>query len=180
MFLQNLNIFEIRNDAIKAISDRDGKIWVFIFYYGLPILVSYILFKYNYRLNKEVSGNLISGISLLSGLMFSLLVVITNNYSRRRSKLNHKEDEHVRYLENYKSFSNNLIAVISYVVVKSIVIIVFLVFANSYYEYIDQKIDIVFKLSWSVIYILLIQYVIFVLYIIKNMYAMLYDDINQN
>lgn len=180
MILKNLNFIEIRHDALNAISRGSSRILFVFYYYGIPLLISFLLVIFDYFLDKDVVGNIISGISLLSGLMFSLLVVVTNNYSKRKGRLTSNNDESVRYLNNYKQFANELIAVISYSVVKSLIIIVALVFVNSYLEYLDDKMNCFLKYSWIFVYTFMIQYIIFILFIVNNMYAMLYDDINSN
>lgn len=178
MLLHNLNIIEIRKDALKSM--MEGKKWIFIvIYYMIPIVVSGVLIKYSYYIGNGVLGNLISGICLLSGLMFSLLFVITNNFNSRKSQIVSKDEEDIRYIENYRNFANKLISIISYFVVKSIIIILLLIIESSYYDYLNEKINILYKAIWFLSYLLFYQYIIQLIYILKNMYAMLYDDVNR-
>lgn len=177
--ISKLNILQIRKDAIYAIKENVNYLSFFIVYYMFPILCAILVHFSGYELNAGLFGNLISGISLFAALLFSLIFVVTNNFSNRKVQHQSTDEEVVRYLKNYKKFSNNIVALISYTIIKSILIIILLIFSDAYIDYLDNKSNLFIMIIWDIIILLLIQFLIYIVVILKEMYVMQYEDINR-
>ncbi|MBI9055978.1 MAG: hypothetical protein JEY96_19305 [Bacteroidales bacterium] len=174
-----LNVFEIRKDALKAIKN-DASRWSFIFiYYIIPICIALLIHYINYELNTELFGNLIGGISLFAGLLFSIIFVVSNNLNSRKIQYQSQNEEDKRYIENYRNFSNNIVYLISYTVVKSIIIIVLLILADAYFDYLNETANLLIRIIWDLIVFLLYHFLLYIIIILKEMYVMQYEDINK-
>lgn len=118
--------------------------------------------------------------------MFTLLFIVTSNYKTRKSQIPAKEEEDIKYLDRYYTFTRNVVSLISYSIIKAgIVIILTIIYVSLYpkdsiFLYIkDINIPIYILIINSLIIIQLLQFLIIIIIILKEMYAMLYDDINK-
>ena len=100
--LSKLNIFEIRKDALIAVKDNANIFSFWLVYYILPIIIASFLHYIKYDVDTKLFGNLISGISLFAGLLFSIIFIVSNNLNTRREQLQTKNEEDIRYIETYK------------------------------------------------------------------------------
>lgn len=177
--LSKLNFFEIRKDAISAIK-VDTKIYSFyLTYYIVPFILAFTIHWIKYDIDTSLFSNLLSGISLFAGLLFSIIFVVSNNFNNRKFELDNKEEENQRFLNNYRAFASNIIALISYTVVKSIMIIVILIFSDAIYSYNGDKANLLLRIIWDVLIILLYHFLFYITMILKEMYTMQYEDINR-
>lgn len=179
--IDKINILEIRFDALKILKKDSSLSSYYVVYYIFPIIASCILvFLLSVRINTELFKNLIAGISLFSGLLFSIIFIVSNNYKERKISYNSKDEENVRYLKTYYEFSSNLISLISYSIVKALTIIVLTVIISIYSEFIDPQIDLALKTMWVLLLVLLYQFLVYILIILKEIYTMQYEEINRN
>lgn len=182
-----IDIFEIRKDAVKSMR-KDSNIFSFLLiYYIFPAFASVIIFITNYKINTALFGNLLSGISLFSGMLFSIIFIVSNNFNTRKEKIDSKEEENKSYIDRYKTFANELTSLISYTVVKALVIIVLLIIsdaANNYVDntgssYFDDSFLLLLKFIGAILIFLLYQFLLYIVVILKEMYVMQFDDINR-
>lgn len=179
--IDKINILEIRNDAIDILK-KDSSSWSFYFvYYVFPIIISLIIiFCLSININTDLFRNLIAGISLFSGLLFSIIFIVSNNYKDRKVSYNSKDEENKRYLKAYYDFSTNLISLISYSIIKALYIIVITVVISIYYEYVELKTDNIIRFFWTLLLVFLYQFLLYVIIILKEIYTMQYEEINRN
>lgn len=176
--LAKLNIFEIRRDALSVLKNKRTFSFTLL-YYLTPLLIAVLLYKIDFQLSDNMASAVISGISLFSGFMFSLLFIITSNYSNRKNKLDISQEENLRYLNHYKSFSNNLISLISYSIIKALIVIALIIVLNSSSDFLNSYKEFASKVVLGVLFIIIFQYFLMVIWILKNMYSMLFEDINR-
>lgn len=178
--ISKLNILEIRNDAIRILQKDSSVFSFYLIYYVIPILIaSGVVFWLSITINTSLFGNLNAGISLFSGLLFSIIFIVSNNYKERRISHNSPDDENIRYLERYYEFSTTLISLISYTIIKALYIIVFTVVISLYSEHIKGSIDVPVKILWSLLIVFLYQFLLYVIIILKEIYSMQYEEINR-
>jgi hypothetical protein len=173
-----LNIFEIRSDAIKAVRRDSSDISFVLIYYGLPFVCALTLHIICYEIKTDLFGNLISGISLFAALLFSIIFVVSNNLNTRKEQYKSHNEEDLRYLKNYKDFANSLVALISYTIVKAIIIVVILIVSDAYFDYLENKTNITLRIIWDLLVFLLVQFLLYIIIILREMYLMQYEDIN--
>ena len=178
--IDKINILEIRNDAIRILKKDSNLFLFYLIYYMIPILIAGgIVFWLSIKINTDLFGNLNAGISLFSGLLFSIIFIVSNNYKERRISHDSQDDENIRYLKHYHEFTTTLISLISYTIIKALYIIVFTVVISLYFEYINCLIDIPLKILWSLLIVFLYQFLLYVLIILKEIYSMQYEEINR-
>lgn len=176
--LNKLNIFEIYKDGINAIKGDSKYIYFIFIYYIFPIMCGFCLSYYKYIIAKNISSDIIGGIGLFAGLMFTLLFIVTNNYKTRKSQILSKEEEDIKYLERYLNFTRTLVSLISYSIIKAgLIIILTITYVSLHTKGNNISIDI--QIINGLIIIQLLQFLIIIVIILKEMYAMLYDDINK-
>lgn len=75
-------------------------------------------------IGNEVISNIISSISIFSGLLFSVIFILLENYNKRKEKINKDStDELVKYVNRYKKFTNKVTTIILCSVVVAMVCI---------------------------------------------------------
>ena len=178
--LSKLNIFEIRKDALIAVKDNANIFSFWLVYYILPIIIASFLHYIKYDVDTKLFGNLISGISLFAGLLFSIIFIVSNNLNTRREQLQTKNEEDIRYIETYKKFAKNIVSLISYTVVKAIFIIIILIISDAVYSYLDKEVNLFLRILWDVLVVFLYQFIFYIILILKEMYSMQYEDISKN
>jgi len=176
-----------------------------LYLYGLPILFSSILLLLGLFIEKEIASYFITSISIFAGLFFSLLFIVTDKYKAKKDNLKdtvitakednlkeftiiEKEDEDCEvcnYLKRYKNFSIFLIRQISFTIILAVFLILSLsiIYFTPQIPQIDCLIWKYLKLTTKyilngMIYYWSMQFVVFLIVILSNMYVMLLDDIN--
>jgi hypothetical protein len=178
--LSKLNVLEIRKDALDAVKDNASQFSFIAIYYIIPILIASTLHLIKYDVDTRLFGNLISGISLFAGLLFSIIFIVSNNLNTRREKIQTKNEEDIRYIETYKKFAKNIVSLISYTVVKSVFIIIILIVSDAVYSYLDKEVNLFLRLLWDVLIIFLYHFIFYIILILKEMYSMQYEDISKS
>jgi len=178
--ISKINILEIRKDSLKILK-RDSNSLVFAaIYYILPFAVTVaLIFYFSIIIDTELFRNLIAGISLFSGLLFSIIFIVSDNYKDRRIKLNTDDDENVQYLKRYHEFSSDLVSLISYTIIKALFIIGLTVIISLYQSHIGKSIDYYIMVLWSLLLILLYHFLLYVIIILNEIYSMQYEEINR-
>jgi hypothetical protein len=190
----NIKLNEIRKHAKESLKFKDfnansrTKIY-WLYLYLLPILFSLLLLSLGLFIEKEIAGYFVTSISIFAGLFFSLLFIVTDKYNSKKDKLNElieQGDEETRnYLKRYKNFSIFLIRQISFTIILAISLILSLSVIYFYPQFPQiewcswRYVKLIGKCILNgVIYYWIMQFMIFLLVILSNMYIMLLDDIN--
>jgi hypothetical protein len=190
----NIKLSEIRKQAKESLKYRDfnanstTKIY-WLYLYLLPVLFSLLLLSLGLFIEKEIASYFITSISIFAGLFFSLLFIVTDKYNAKKDNLKEiteSGDEETRnYLKRYKNFSTFLIRQISFTIILAIVLILSLSIIYFYPQF-PQINGCVWKyvkltgkyLLNGIIYYWIMQFIVFLIVILSNMYVMLLDDIN--
>lgn len=189
-----IRLNEIRRDARKSLQYRDENAtqksntykW---FLYVLPIVLSITMLSFGVFIKSDIANYFITSISIFAGLFFSLLIVITDKYNKKKENLKilveKEDDEAIGYLKRYKNFSIFLIRQISYTIILAGILILsmsIIYFIPQFPKYEFQcylYLRLIAKyLTNGLIYYLGCQFIVFLLVILGNMYVMLLDDIN--
>lgn len=202
--LSRLNIFEIVTDGLKIIKGETKNIPFVVFFLLFPLFFAVSFVFLNFKIDNDIVSNIISSISLLSGLLFSVIFILIGNYLSRKKDFSNTdvEIEQERYLKRYKHFTTDLTTLILF----SIVIAIFTIVASFLFGVLDKnatnekdgsdlilftiqlkefvfnfnksQLYPVIKLITALINYLLYLYFTIILIIIKEVYTMIYDDIN--
>lgn len=168
-------LWQIVKDGNRVIKKELKSTRYLIYFWICPILLAFWLFKLNINFTK-VASDVIGGIGLFAGLMFTLLFIITDNYNKKKEKLKGQSHQAaISHLATYKEFANNTISLISYSIIIAGLVIATTVVSSSIIEIDYKSIDIVLQLLLS---IFLFQFVVTIILILNAMYTMLWDDIN--
>jgi len=113
--------------------------------------------------------------------MFTLLFVVTDSYKKRKEQYSSCDDDETKgYLKRYHEFVEDVVSLISYSILKAGIIILLFVVYISFHGYYDNSEEMVVnKVINGILIVQLIQFVLIIIRILKEMYAMLYDDINK-
>ena len=132
-----LNIFEIVKDGLKVIKGETKSLPFIIFYLAFPLFISCVVVYLNFGINNDIVSNIISSISLLSGLLFSVIFILIGNYLSRKKEFLSSEiqDEKQRYLGRYRQFTGDLTTLILF----SIVVAIFTIVASFMFGIIDKN-----------------------------------------
>lgn len=188
-----IKIFEIRKNALSYLNkdfrgiQSTSKILVFFYYYLIPLIIGLTLIAFEFKIDKDISTYLITGISIFAGLFFNLLIVVSDKMRQRKVLYNSEKDDEKNYAELYKTFSEQLIAYISYAIILSLLLIILmfitqlnlknfnhLIFSDS----IKENLKIARSIFNFFIFYFGYQLLIILSIILSNMYIMLIDDIN--
>lgn len=207
------NIKELFYDGLKLLKGESKLMQFILLHLIVPVIVAFCFFHLNVKINQDFVSNIISSISIFSGLLFSVIFILTENYSRRKNYINlveynkennkELEGEYKKYIERYRQFTNDTSTLILFSVVLAILIVLTLLLLNivdktsitsspeSYIRIIINKIkevspfsrinkEFFFNTIQTISYILLFNYLLTILIIVKEVYAMVYDDINNS
>lgn len=188
-----IKIFEIRKNALSYLNkdfrgiQSTSKILVFFYYYLIPLIIGLTLIAFEFKIDKDISTYLITGLSIFAGLFFNLLIVVSDKMRQRKVLYNSEKDDEKDYAELYKTFSEQLIAYISYAIILSLLLIILmfitqlnlknfnhLIFSDS----IKENLKIARSIFNFFIFYFGYQLLIILSIILSNMYIMLIDDIN--
>lgn len=175
--LRLLNIRDIIIDGYRAIGNKNWKFIIFVFWL-FPILIAGLLWHWGCCIPTDITSDVISGIGLFAGLMFTLLFIVTTNYKTRKQQLlKNENDEEQSYLQRYYQFTQCAVALISYSIVKAGIIILLTIIYNSLSSL--EVYNLPISVVSSLLTIFWIQFIIIIVRILKEMYTMLYDDIEK-
>ncbi len=142
--MKGKKLFAIRKESLKALyyDNRNrliAKKWKLnLVYYGLPILISALLILLNQKLTENSITYFITGISIFAGLFFNLLIVVSDKMDKRKKQLESGYEPTNNYANDYKLFSERLIASISYAIILSIFVIGLMFFTQIDYGNLDK------------------------------------------
>lgn len=191
--MKSNKLFEIRKEAHRSLyfDNRNrliAKKWKLnILYYGLPIVISIILILLNQLLTENSITYFITGISIFAGLFFNLLIVVSDKMEKRKSQLDSIYEPTSKYAEDYKLFSERLIASISYAIILSILVIGLMFFTQISYDKLIMFFDLsiiscVNKTSDYIFnflaYFVGFKFLILLIHILIDIYDMLIHDMN--
>lgn len=186
-------LFEIRKEAHRSLyyDNRNRLIAkkrkLNLIYYGIPILISITLVFLNQFLTENSITYFITGISIFAGLFFNLLIVVSDKMEKRKTQLESVYEPTSKYAEDYKLFSERLIASISYAILLSILVIGLMFLTQINYakliSFFDKSIilcvsdfsDYIFNF---LAYFVGLKFLILLIHILVDIYDMLIHDMN--
>lgn len=160
---------EIIRDALSALRSS----W--LMFYFVPALLAIGVFIYLLLTGAEINlfNGIIETISIFAAFMFTLIFVIVDHFVKRKEVKISGNDEDKNYINRYRVFARDSVAMISFsIILAGVIIILQIIFPQIKSDSILVKASINFVLVF-----LLAQYAVLILLIIKEMYAMLTDDI---
>ena len=189
------NLSELIHDGYSEIKISQNNIYSIIFHFIVPISISLIFIFFNITIDDVFVSNVISSISIFSGLLFSVIFILLENYNKRKDKIgNNPPEELIRYVKRYKDFTSKISTIILFSIVVamiSIIILLLIIFilkiklSNINYEFIFSYKNQLIQLKKILLCILqticitfLYNYFLIVINLIKEIYAMVFDSIN--
>lgn len=191
------NLWELLVDGFSEIRIGQNFLVSIFYHFVLPLSLSFILILFQLLFDNDIISNTVSSISIFSGLLFSVIFILLENYNRKKEKIDkNSSDELVNYLERYKTFTNQITTRILFLIAIAMMSVVFLILlmviskmnkAIIEYEWIKEigynikkiKIIILYFLQ-TISIILLFNYFLVVINLIKEVYTMVYDSINSD
>lgn len=189
-----IRILQIRSHALDFLyrefngTEFENKNTVRFYYYGIAFITASILTILNFKIDKDSSTYLITGISIFAGLFFNLLIVVSDKMNKRKKLLLSAKAEDVTYAQLYKKFSEQLVAYISYAIILSLCIIILMFISQFNFHSLFPAINVDIKPYIStfnyficfinfMIFFLGYQFLMIIIIILSNMYVMIIDDI---
>lgn len=187
--LNKLHLREIIKNGHKSlyheIDGHKGSVWQKIAVFDFsPFVISmglYFLTNFQSKL-PEFSSDILTGLSMFSGLLFSLIVVIVDKAKARKATLMTSENEEEKnYITKFLLYSGQLVTQISLSIIYAFIIIILLIINLIRIENLNISFEIMSIIS--LVGILLItyfslQFLILILLIISGMYSVFIDDIH--
>jgi uncharacterized Tic20 family protein len=160
----------------------------YLIYIVIPLIISLILTFFGYTMQSEIN-NLIAAISIFGGFLFNLLAIIytqvdkiLNAIKEEEEKLNEgqigKFDTKQNELTNKKAFAREINSNISYSIIISITIILFLLLLNvdlPPLDFINYK-PILRLIITGINYFLLSHFLLTLLMVLSRVYILLSRD----
>lgn len=194
------NLIELLKDGFSEIRVSPKIFYTIFWHIFFPIMLSIIFLLFSVTIDNDIISNIISAISIFSGLLFSVIFVVTENYSKRKNQMRRNQsDEAQSYLKRYKDFTGQITTLILFSVAIAIISIVFLLLyiflmkanlqglqvVKEVKEFIETgNIDyskvksIVLLFLQTLSFIFLYNYLLTIITLVKEVYAMVFDDIN--
>ena len=194
------NLIELLKDGFSEIRVSPKIFYTIFWHIFFPIMLSIIFLLFSVTIDNDIISNIISAISIFSGLLFSVIFVVTENYSKRKNQMRRNQsDEAQSYLKRYKDFTGQITTLILFSVAIAIISIVFLLLyiflmkanlqglqvVKEVKEFIETgNIDyskvksIVLLFLQTLSFIFLYIYLLTIITLVKEVYAMVFDDIN--
>ena len=187
----NFHIVEIVRYAHKSLytdinGNRSGLGWKLFLFDILPLLLAVLLIWLGNDLSviEEISTYLFTTLSLFAGLLFSLIVVIVDKAKSKKLQITSQDEEVLNYYQRYMNFSEQLITQISFTILLSLGIILFL-FGK------QLEVDVGYSFhaevcKWTnrgldgLIYYFSFQFLIMLLIIISGMYSVFLDELKED
>ena len=191
--MKSKKLYAIRRESLNALyyDNRNRLIatkWKLnLIYYGLPFLLSFALILLDQKLTENSITYFITGISIFAGLFFNLLIVVSDKMDKRKKQLESAYEPTSDYANDYKLFSERLIASISYAIILSILVIGLMFFTQIDYgnlrEFlIDDTVKWIKKISDYIFnfsaYFVGLKFLILLIHILIDIYDMLIHDMN--
>lgn len=147
-------------------------------FYVAPAILALAVGCYTYFAKKEldVFVDVVGSIGIFSALMFSVIFIVVEHFLKRREVYKTDNDEDLRYIENYQDFTKDTVTRISFSIFLAglIILLAFVLpqlpFASKCYLALRNTFFVFF----------LSQYAALIIIVVKDMYAMLIDDTEQN
>ena len=165
-------MLEIIKKALASLNESYGLFYVF------PLLLSLGVGVYTYCVDKDINlfGDVVSPIGIFSALMFSVIFIVVEHFLKRKVNFNSNNDEDKRYLEYYQDFTIKTVSRIAFSIFLAgwIIIIAFILprIKGDFIWWIIVR---------NVLFIFfLLQYVALIIIVVKDMYAMLIEDVDSN
>lgn len=194
------NLIELFKDGFSEIRISSKLSYSIFWHFVFPILLSFIFLLFSITIDNDIISNIISSISIFSGLLFSVIFVVTENYSKRKNRMSNDSNEEAKsYLKRYKDFTEHITTLILFSVAIAIISIVFLliylllikanlqglqmnkelveIFEKGNIEYSKLKF-ITLAILQILSFISLFNYLLIIIVLVKEVYAMVFDDIN--
>ena len=194
------NLTELLKDGFSEIRVSSKLSYSILWHFAFPLLLSFIFVLFSITIDNDVISNIISSISIFSGLLFSVIFIVTENYSKRKSHMiNDYNDETKSYLKRYKNFTEHITTLILSSVAIAIISIVcllmylFVVKVNLQGLKVDKEIKEIIErgsIDYSKVksvalstlqmlsFVFLFNYLLIIITLVKEVYAMIFDDIN--
>lgn len=160
-------------DIIKDALCSLNKNW--IGFYLIPLVLSLFIGVYTLEVNASfaITIDIIGPIGIFSALMFSVIFIVVEHFLKRKETRTSDKEEDIRYIENYRDFARNVVAMISF----SIFLAGWIVVLSFVLPRIHIGVSWFVPLKNAVYTFFIIQYVALIILVVKEMYAMLTDDI---
>lgn len=160
-------------DIIKDAMTVLLKTW-FVFFV-IPFLSACGIFVYIWKFqnNFSVIEDAIDPIGIFAAFMFTLIFIVVEHFLKRKEAYSTLNEEDRRYIDNYRRFTRSSVALITFsILLAGGIIVLQIVFSQISISSVilNAAINAIFSFC-------LVQYAVMVLLIIKEMYAMLTEDI---
>lgn len=163
---------EIIKTALEFLAEHKG--W----YYVFPGLVALVVFALTIFVDNDLDLliDVIGPIGIFSALMFSVIFIVVEHFLKRKERYATENEEDVDYLMRYHDFTRDTVAVISFSIFLAGFIILMVIVAQ----------HIPFTSKWymasknAVFSFFLLQYFAIIIIVVKQMYAMLIDDMEKD
>lgn len=194
---KRFNLKELLKDGLKEIILSDKKLYSILFHIILPLAIAVVFILFNVFFDNDIISNLISSISIFSGLLFSVIFVVIENYSKRREGLGtNPNEEKKNYLKRYKIFAEQVTTLILFSVaiasITVIILLIYLLFSKGDMSILKDIFDLSnittdfrqIKISglWFLqilSFISLFNYLLVIIVLINEVYKMIFEDINR-
>ncbi|WP_339926321.1 hypothetical protein [uncultured Cyclobacterium sp.] len=177
---ENFHISEIISDGFKTIENSGKRFLVLIL---TPIIIGITISIYkDIEVNKDYINIIISSLSIFTGFFFTLIVYVADKAANKKNEYRDKKNEEdIRFINTYLDFIEKLISQISYSIILSVIIIcISLVSQLELPCLIDGKYCHHFDLLiTSIVISLIFHFLIYLLLIISNMYALFLEEIKR-
>lgn len=194
------NLTELLKDGFSEIRVSSILYYSIFWHFVFPIVLSLVFVLFSIKLDNDIISNIISSISIFSGLLFSVIFIVTENYSKRKNLLNTNSNEEAKsYIKRYKDFTNHITTLILFSVAVAVISIVLLliylffvkanlqglqiskelieILRNGNIDYSKSK-SLILILLQILSFIFLFNYLLIIITLIKEVYALVFDDIN--
>lgn len=112
-------------ETYKVIRAERSGLMTFLAFFLIPAIVSALPLVFPLITLSDISSNFISGLSLFVGILFSLIITISDKVKSKKEELGGSQDaSHQARLSAYIKFGQDTVTVVTTVVYISIVIIV--------------------------------------------------------
>lgn len=171
--LKRINILRIVKDHYGTLSRLDRKsrtiYWKdFVLFLGLPAIVSAFLVSKDFSI-KPFIGNLISAVAIFGGFLFNLLAIIYSQIEKIRQDANSENNE------LKKLFVKEIHINISYSIVLSLTIVIFLIGCTA--KLFEFQYDwLIKKIAHGITYFLLGNFSLTLLMVLNRVYILLKKD----
>jgi len=108
-------------------------------FYNISFYSAYFYFINFYFFNITIDdvfvSNVISSISIFSGLLFSVIFILLENYNKRKDKIgNNPPEELVRYVKRYKDFTSKISTIILFSSSDTLLIVKYLLLTSLHFK----------------------------------------------